>query len=121
MSHHENKEEKTLQYQEITRWHVDQFAYLLGRLKAIREGEGTLLDNSMLLLGSSISDGNRHDPNNLPIVLAGKAGGAFETGLHLSNPKETPLCNLYLTMLGAMGIELESFGDSTGMLGEMVV
>jgi hypothetical protein len=120
MSHHENKEEKIKQYQEINRWHTEQYAYLLGRLRAIPEGDGTLLDNSMILFGSSISDGNRHDPNNLPIVVAGNAGGAFRTGLHVASPKETPLCNLYLSMLVAMGVDIDAFGDSSGRLPEIV-
>lgn len=121
MSHHEHKEDKIKQYSEINRWHCEQYAYLLGKLRSIPEGEGNLLDNSMILFGSSISDGNRHDPNNLPILVAGKGGGVFETGQHVASPKNTPLCNLYQTMLGAMGVETESFGDSTGMLKDALV
>ena len=71
-SHHENKEAKIEAYKKITRWHVEQFAYLLTRLKGIQEGERTLLDNSMIMCGSSLSDGNKHDPNNLPILLGGQ-------------------------------------------------
>ena len=119
MSHHENKEEKIKQYQEITRWHTAQFAYLLDRMAAIPEGEGTLLDNSMLLFGSSFSDGNRHDPNNLPIILAGKGGGDLITGQHIANARNTPLCNLYATMLNTMGIDCDAFGDSNGMVTEL--
>lgn len=119
MSHHENKEDKIAQYTRITQWHAEQFAYLLGQLKSIPEGDGTLLDNTMILFGSSISDGNRHDPNNLPIVVAGKAGGAFRTGQHIAQPKNTPLCNLYLTMLNGMDVGAETFGDSTGTLADM--
>jgi hypothetical protein len=120
MSHHESKEDKIQQYAEITRWHSEQLAYLLGRLRSIPEGEGTLLDNSMILFGSSISDGNRHDPNNLPIIVAGNGGGAFRTGQHIASPKDTPLCNLYLSMLDVMGVPLESFGDSTGVLPDLL-
>ena len=120
MSHHENKEEKITQYREINRWHNEQLAYLLGQLRSIPEGEGTLLDNSMILFGSSMSDGNRHDPNNLPIIVAGNAGGALKTGMHVASPKETPLCNLYHTMLGAMGVPIEGFGDSNGPIKEIV-
>lgn len=120
MSHHEHKEEKIKQYQEITRWHAGQFAYLLERLQSTPEGEGTLLDNCMMMFGSSISDGNRHDPNNLPIVVAGNAGGALKTGQHVKSEKETPLCNLYLTMLNAMGVEADGFGDSTGVIEELI-
>lgn len=120
MSHHENKDDKIKQYSEITRWHAEQFAYLLGKLQAVPEGEGTLLDNSMILFGSSISDGNRHSPDNLPLVLAGNAGGAITTGQHVARPKNTPLCNLYTTMLQAAGAPVDSFGDSNGMLDEIV-
>jgi len=120
LSHHENKEEKIEQYKRINRWHTAQYAYLLERLKAIPEGEGNLLDNSMILFGSSISDGNRHDPNNLPILVAGKAGGAFKTGQHIASEKNTPLCNLYHTMLGGMGVEVEAFGDSTGVMKDVL-
>jgi hypothetical protein len=120
MSHHEHKDEKIKQYREINRWHTAQLAYLLAKLRAIPEGDGTLLDNSMILFGSSISDGNRHDPNNLPIILAGGAGGALRTGRHLTSPKETPLCNLYTTMLDAVGVKIESFGDSAGVLPDLL-
>lgn len=119
MSHHENREEKINQYREITRWHAGQFAYLLDKLQSVPEGEGTLLDNCMILFGSSISDGNRHDPNNLPIVVAGGAGGALNTGLHVASAEETPLCNLYVSMLNAMGVPVDSFGDSTGSIREL--
>ena len=121
LSHHEHKEDKIKQYSEINRWHVAQYAYLLDRLKSIPEGESNLLDNSMILFGSSISDGNRHDPNNLPILLAGKAGGQLQTGQHIASPKNTPLCNLYQTMLGAAGVETEAFGDSTGLIEDMLI
>jgi hypothetical protein len=116
MSHHSNEPRKIEQYQRINRWHVEQFAYLLGKLKAIREGEGTLLDNAMVMFGSSLSDGNRHDPNNLPILLGGRAGGALSTGRHLASPKNTPLCNLYMSMLQRMDLPVRRFGDSTGPL-----
>lgn len=120
MSHHENNAEKIEAYRVITRWHVEQYAYLLDRLRSIPEGDGTLLDNSMILFGSSLSDGNSHNPNNLPIVVAGGAGGAIKTGLHVASPKGTPLCNLYVTMLNAAGVEVESFGDSTGPVWDVV-
>jgi hypothetical protein len=118
MSHHENKPEKIAQYRRITRWHSEQLAYLLEKMQAVPEGDGTLLDNSMVLFGSSMSDGNRHDPNNLPIVLAGKAGGAFKTGYHFASndmarrSRGEPLCNLYTTMLQTLGADVESFGDA---------
>ena len=71
LSHHGGDQDKLTQYEKINTWHVEQFAYMLDRMKSIREGEGTLLDHSMILFGSSLRDGNRHDPHNLPMVLAG--------------------------------------------------
>ncbi len=120
MSHHEHKDEKIQAYKEITRWHVEQYAYLLGRLNAIPEGEGTLLDNSMILFGSSISDGNSHNPSNLPIVIGGGAGGRLKTGQHVACPEKTPLCNAYLNMLHAFGAEVDEFGDSQGPITELL-
>jgi hypothetical protein len=116
LSHHSNQKDKIEQYSRINRWHVEQFAYLARKLKSIKEGSGTLLDNCMLLLGSSMSDGNAHDPNNLPIVVAGKAGGAFKTGQHVASSRNTPLCNLYVSVLDAAGVNVKRFGDSTGPL-----
>jgi hypothetical protein len=116
LSHHSDKPDKIEQYQRINRWHVEQFAYLLGKLKATREGESTLLDNALVMFGSSLSDGNRHDPNNLPILLGGRAGGTLRSGKHLASPKNTPLCNLYVSMLQQMDLPVSSFGDSTGAL-----
>ena len=115
-SHHENKENKLEEYKRINRWHLEQYAYMLGRMKSIREGTGTLLDNSMVLFGSGLRDGNRHSPRNLPIVLAGRAGGTLATGRHLVFEKGTPLCNLYLGMLNRAGAPVERFADSTGEL-----
>lgn len=115
-SHHQNKAEKYEPYSKINRWHCEQLAYFLDKLKSVKEGERTLLDNSMILFGSSFSDGNRHDPNNLPIVLAGRAGGRIKPGRHIACEKNTPLCNLYVSMLEHMGTPVESFGDSTAAI-----
>ncbi len=114
LSHHQNKAEKYEPYSKINRWHNEQLAYFMDKLKAIKEGDGTLLDNSMILFGSSFSDGNRHDPNNVPVILAGKAGNKIKSGRHIKTGKKTPLCNLYVSMLDRMGTPVESFGDSTG-------
>jgi hypothetical protein len=93
----------------------------VGRLKNIREGEGTLLDNSMILYGSGNGDGNRHNHDDLPILLAGKGGGTLSTGRHVCYARNTSLCNLYLEMLDRMGVRLERFGDSTGRLRGLTV
>jgi hypothetical protein len=116
LSHHQNKEEKLRQYQLINRWHVEQYAYLLGRLHDMREGEGTVLDNSMVLFGSGLRDGNSHNPRNLPIVVAGRAGGRLDTGQHLIAAENTPLANLYTALLQAFGLPMDRFADSTEVL-----
>jgi hypothetical protein len=116
ISHHEGKPEKLEQYARINRWHIEQYAYLLEKLKSIKEGEGTLLDNSMVLFGAGMRDGNSHNPHNLPLVLGGRGGGTLKTGRHLVYPKNTPLCNLYRSMLSRAGSPVDKFGDSTGEL-----
>ncbi|GAA4436200.1 DUF1552 domain-containing protein [Bremerella cremea] len=119
LSHHENKAEKIEQYQRINRWHVEQYARMLGKLASIQEGDGTLLDNCMILFGSSMSDGNRHDPDNLPILLGGRGGKTLDTGRHLPAEGMVPLCNLYHAMLQRMGVDIEAFGDSSGPLKDL--
>jgi hypothetical protein len=119
LSHHEGKAEKLAQYERITRWHVEQFAGLVARLAAIPEGEGSLLDATMLLCGSSMSDGNAHDPDNLPILLAGGGGGTLRGGRHLRHEGERPLCDLHLAIARRMGVAVDAFGDSTGPLPDL--
>lgn len=116
LSHHENKAEKIQQYERINRWHVETFARMLKKMDAVKEGERTLLDHSQILFGSSFSDGNRHDPDNLPILLAGSASGKIQPGRHIAAEGQRPLCNLYLSMLNNHGLNLKSFGDSTDAL-----
>ncbi len=116
MSHHENNEDKLRQYQLINRWHVEQFAYLADKLKHMPEGDSNVLDNSLVLFGAGLRDGNSHSPHNLPILVAGKAGGRVRSGVHASYQPDTPLSNLYLGMLHALDIEAKSFADSTEVL-----
>ncbi len=116
LSHHGNKEEKVAQLRRIDRYQVEQFSWFLSRLKSVKEGDGTLLDNCMVLYGSAIADGNRHNHGNLPIILAGHGGGTIETGRHVKFEQETPLNNLFLTISERMGADLKSLGDSTGTL-----
>ena len=115
ISHHENDPEKLAQYEKINEWHVAQYAYLLQKLHAIKEGSGTLLDHSLVLFGSGMKDGNQHSPHNLPIVLAGKGGGIV-SNRHLAYANQTPLCNLYRSVLRCAGTPANAFGDSTGEL-----
>jgi hypothetical protein len=114
-SHHSDKEEKLEQYARINLWHMEQYAYLLDRLKSMKEGEGSVLDHSMILFGSSLRNGNAHEWKNLPLVLAGRGGNLRPAG-HVVSAKDTPLCNLYLNLLQRGGLTLDRFGDSTGSL-----
>jgi hypothetical protein len=116
LSHHGGNKEKHAKLRKINRFHMEQFAYFLGKLKAVREGDGTLLDNCMLLYGSGNGDGNRHNHDDLPVILVGSGGGAIQTGRHVKFPRETPLTNLYLAMLDRLGVPAERIGDSTGKL-----
>jgi hypothetical protein len=116
LSHHGNNEEKKEKIAGINLFHAEQLAYLLDRLKSVPEGDGTLLDHCMLAYGSGNSDGNRHNHDDLPILLAGHGCGTFQQGRHVVYPNETPLNNLWLSMLGRMELEVHQLGDSTGHL-----
>jgi len=116
ISHHQGDEEKIADIRKINRYHMEQFAYFIDRMKATEDGDGTLLDHSMIIYGSGIGDGNRHNHNDLPIVLAGNAGGAVKTGRHVKYASDTPMANLYLNMLEHVGVPTDNFGDSTGKL-----
>ncbi len=118
-SHHKDDPRLLAQYELINRWHLEQYAYLLNKLKSIPEGEGTLLDHSAIMFGSGLRDGNRHSPVNLPIVLAGKAGGDLKPGQHVLFDEKTPLANLYQTLLRVWDVKGIQFGDSTGEM-EMI-
>ncbi|MEM7369803.1 MAG: DUF1552 domain-containing protein [Bacteroidota bacterium] len=120
VSHHKNDPRLMSQYEIITRWHIEQYGYFLSRLASIKEGDHSLLDNSMVMFGSGLRDGNRHSPHNLPIVVAGKGGGTLATGQHLTFAEDTPLANLYLTMLHGMDVSTERFADSERVLHEIV-
>jgi hypothetical protein len=116
ISHHQTDKKKQEKIQKINRFHIEQLAYLLGRLKAVKEGEKSLLDQVMVVYGSGIGDGNRHNHDDLPILMAGHGGGSVKCGRHLRFPKDTPLMNLYLAMFERLGCPAKSFGDSTGVL-----
>ncbi len=116
VSHHGKDADKLRQYQLINEWHVAQYAYLLGRLAQMAEGETNVLENSMVLFGSALQDGDRHWPHNLPLVLAGGGGGRLIGGQRLVYGEDTQLANLYVSMLDAFGAPVERFADSTGPL-----
>ncbi len=116
ISHHENDANTLVQYSKIVDWNVAQFAGFCHRLDALKEGEGSVLDNSQLLFGCSIRDGNKHDIDDLPLLLAGGGAGTIRSGRRLISPKKTPMCNLHLALLQRMGVKKDNFGDSTGVL-----
>ena len=116
LSHHREDAEKKKKLAQINRYHTAQFARFLDRLKAIPEGDGTLLDNCMIQYGSALSNGDKHSPENLPILVAGHGGGRIATGRHVRVEDKTPMTNLYRSMLGAADVRTEKIGDSTGQI-----
>jgi len=116
ISHHGNNSEKVAALAKINRYHCALLAHFLDRLKSIKEGDGTLLDHSMVIYGGAIGDGNRHTHYDLPVILAGKGNGAVKTGRHLVYPRHTPMANLFLTMLDIFGAPTDRLGDSSGRL-----
>jgi hypothetical protein len=116
LSHHRNEESKKAKLAQINRFHVAQFAKFLDKLKSIREGNGTLLDNSMIVYAGGLSDGNAHSCENIPLLMAGRGGGLARTGQHMRVPDKTPVTNLYRSMLEYVGAPTEKVGDSTGEL-----
>ncbi|HEV1286354.1 MAG TPA: DUF1552 domain-containing protein [Bryobacteraceae bacterium] len=119
VTHHQNDPEKVAKTQKIDEHHVKAFAYLVKRLDETKDGDGTLLDHSMLLYGSSIRDGNVHDHHDLPLVLAGGKGAGLQTGRHIRYKPETPMTNLLVTMLDRSGVPAETLGDSTGKVDQL--
>ncbi len=116
LSHHEYVAEKKKKIAEINRFHMTQFAYFLNRLKTTKEGNGTLLDRCTIVYGSGLSDGNAHNHDNLPVIVAGRGGGNITTGRHVKFNSETPMSNLFVSMLDYHGVPVERVGDSTGKL-----
>ena len=116
LTHHRGNPELIEKVTRINAFHAELFSYLVGRLKATPDGDGTLLDHTMAVYGSAISDGDRHTHYDLPLLVAGRGAGGLKPGRHLVYPKDTPLTNLYLTLLDRMGVHPESIGDSTGQL-----
>jgi hypothetical protein len=116
LSHHRDIPDTRTQYEKIVTWHVEQLAYLLGRMKSLKEADGTLLDHSMVLYGGSIRCGNRHIEENLPLLLAGRGKGTLRPGRRVRAAAKTPFCNLHLALMHRMGVKEETFGDSTGVM-----
>ena len=119
LSHHGNEKAKQEKVERINTFHAEQLAYILKKLRAAREGGASLLDRSIIVYGSGIGDGNRHNHDELPILVAGKGGGTLRPGRHIRYPKNTPLNNLFLALLARMEVSREALGDSTGMLADL--
>ncbi|MSU41015.1 MAG: DUF1552 domain-containing protein [Pedosphaera sp.] len=119
LSHHRNSPEKLEMLARINRYHCTLLAHFLERLKTIKEGDGTLLDHTMIVYGGAIGDGDRHSHHDLPVIVAGKANGNIRTGRHVRYSKDTPMSNLFLSMLDIMGTPTQRLGDSTGLLKEL--
>jgi hypothetical protein len=115
-SHHANVKANMDNFAVINKYHVSMLAYFIDKLATTNDGDGTLLDHSMILYGSSMSNGNQHDHDPLPIVLLGGAGGSLEGNRHIVTPKQTPMANMLLGMLDKLGVKKDTFGDSTGVL-----
>jgi hypothetical protein len=116
LTHHRNNPDWIEKIIQINTFHVDLLAYFLKRLKSTPDGDGTLLDHSMIVYGSGLSDGNRHTHEDLPVLLAGRAGGSLKPGQHIVYQPDTPITNLYLSLLDRMDVRPENIGDSTGKL-----
>jgi Protein of unknown function (DUF1552) len=120
LSHHQDDPEKLEKIAKIDHFYTQQLAYFLAKMKGTADATGkSLLHNSMVVYCSGLYDGNRHQHSNLPVIVAGKAGGAFKPGRHEKFPSDVPMNNLYLNMLSQMGVKTERFGDSTGLLKEV--
>lgn len=116
VSHHGHNPEKLTKKQKIDRFHSEQLAYVLRKLDSVKELDGSLLDHSVIVYGAGISDGDRHNHDDLPILVAGGASGTLKTGRHVKYPNHTPMNNLFLSMLDRVGCPMDKLGDSTGKL-----
>lgn len=116
LTHHRNDPAMMEKVAQINTYHMQQFAGWLEKLKSIREGDRTLLDNSMIVYGAGLADGNRHSHEDLPTLIAGRGGNYIKPGRRIIYRRETPMSNLFLTMMDRMGVEAEHFGDSSGRL-----
>jgi hypothetical protein len=116
LSHHGGNKDKIEGITKINEHHFRLLAHFLDRIATMKDGDDRLMDNCMIMYGSGIGDGNRHNHHDLPITLFGKGGGSIKTGRHIRYEEDTPLCNLYLSMLDRMGASTERMADSTGRL-----
>jgi hypothetical protein len=119
ITHHRYIPDLVEKVTKINCYHVEQFAYLVHKLKSIQEGDGTLLDHCMIVYGSSLSDGNRHSHEDLPVIILGRGNGKLNSGRHIVYDDKPPMTNLFLTLLDKLGVATEKLGDSTGKLAHL--
>ena len=119
VSHHANDLDRLEKLVKIQTWHMERFAAFVKKLAAVKDGDGTLLDHSMFLYGSNMSNSDRHNGHPLPTILVGGGNGKLRGGQHIDRRQPTPLANVHLTILDKVGVERKSFGDSTGMIANL--
>ena len=120
LTHHAGDVEKRKKVGRIESWYMERFARFLARLDAMQDADGsTVLDNAMIVYGCAIGDGNKHNHDQLPVVLAGGGGGTLQPGRHVLLREATPMSNLYAAMLDRMGVPVDRVGDSTGRLEDL--
>jgi hypothetical protein len=116
LTHHRNQPDLMEKVSRINEYHMKQFALWIAKMKSIQEGDRSLLDNCMIVYGAGLSDGNRHLHEDLPTMIVGRGGNYIKTGRRVVYRRETPMCNLFLTMMDRMGVHMDNFGDATGKL-----
>jgi len=116
ISHHRNLPDMIEKITKINKYHMTLFAYFLEKMKATKDGDGSLLDHSIVVYGGAICDGNSHSHKDLPMIVAGRGDGKLKPGRHIQYPKGTPMTNLYLSLLDRVNVPTERLGDSTGQL-----
>ncbi len=119
LSHHGKSDDKQEKIRKINLYHMTAFAKIMEKFAAVKEQGASLLDNCMMVYGSGIGDGDRHNHDDLPLLLIGKGGGTIKTGRHIVYRKDTPLANLWVSLAQRMGVSINSFGDSTGQLDQL--
>ena len=119
ISHHQGNPASLAKLARIDAFKLSLFAYFLERMRSTRDGDGSLLDHSIIVYGAGMSDGNAHDPKNLPVLLLGGGCGTLKSGRHIRYPKGTPLANLHIALMSKLGVHLDNIGDSTGELTDL--
>jgi hypothetical protein len=121
VSHHGGNADLKEKFAKINAHHAGELAYFIDRVASIREGDGSLLDNCMIVYGGGMADGQAHAHADIPTLLFGKGGGTIDPGRHVVCPPNTRICNLWLSLMERMGVSVENFGDSTGKLTQLTV